>query len=103
MADLTTRLQGDLVAARKAQDKPRTVLLSTILSDAKNRRIELQRDLTDDDGALNIYEQGAKYGQDVLAVYAPNEQAREGAHKILSANLANHIKYYGQFAITDFS
>ena len=63
----------------------------------------LQRDLTDDDGALNVYEQGAKYGQDVLAVYAPNEQAREAAHQIFAANLANHIKYYGKFAVTDFS
>jgi len=63
----------------------------------------LQRNLTDDDGALNIYEQGARYGQDVLAAYAPNEEARQAAHQILSANRANHIKYYGQFAITDFS
>ena len=63
----------------------------------------LQRGLTDDSGALNVYEQGARYGMDVVAVYAPNEQAREGAHKILAAHLATHIKYFGQFAITDFS
>ena len=63
----------------------------------------LQRDLTDDAGALNVYEQGARYGQDVLAVYAPNEQAREAAHQLLAANRANHIKYYGKFAITDLS
>lgn len=63
----------------------------------------IQRDLTDDDGALNVYEQGAKYGQDVLAVYAPNEEARQAAHQLLSANLANHIKYYGAFAVTDLS
>ena len=63
----------------------------------------LQRGLTDDGGALNVYEQGAKYGLDVVAVYAPNEQAREGAHKILAAHLATHIKYFGQYAVTDFS
>lgn len=63
----------------------------------------LQRGLTDDGGALHVYEQGARYGQDVVAVYAPNDQAREGAHKILAAHLASHIKYYGQFAVTDFS
>jgi hypothetical protein len=63
----------------------------------------LQRDLTDDAGALNVYEQGAKYGQDVLAAYAPNEEARQAAHQILSANFANHIKYYGAFAVTDLS
>ena len=63
----------------------------------------LQRGLTDDGGALNVYEQGARYGQDILAVYAPNNEARESAHKILAAHLASHIKYYGQFAVTDFS
>ncbi|HET7457018.1 MAG TPA: GatB/YqeY domain-containing protein [Gemmatimonadaceae bacterium] len=49
MATLHERLQADLVTARKAQDKPRTLLLSTLLSEVKNKRIELQRDLTDDD------------------------------------------------------
>jgi hypothetical protein len=49
MAALLDRLQTDLVVARKAQDKARTLLLSTLLSEVKNKRIELQRDLTDDD------------------------------------------------------
>jgi len=49
MAALLDRIQADLVTARKAQDKPRTLLLSTLLSEAKNKKIELQRDLTDDD------------------------------------------------------
>ena len=41
-------LQNDLNAARKAQDKARTLVLGTIFSDAKNRKIELRRDLTDE-------------------------------------------------------
>ena len=49
MASLLERLQADLNAARKGGDKPRTLLLSTMLSETKNRRIEVQRDLTDDD------------------------------------------------------
>ena len=49
MAALLDRLQSDLVTARKAQDKPRTLLLSTLLSEVKNKKIELQRELTDDD------------------------------------------------------
>ena len=49
MATLLDQLSADLVTARKAQDKPRTLLLSTILADVKNRRIELQRDPSDDD------------------------------------------------------
>ena len=35
--------------ARKAQDKPLTLLLGTLLADLKNRALELHRDLTDDD------------------------------------------------------
>ena len=49
MSELFARLQGDLNAARKAQDKPATLLLGTVLADVKNRRIELRRELTDDD------------------------------------------------------
>ena len=41
MSGLLARLQAELNASRKAQDKPRTLVLGTILSDAKNRRIEL--------------------------------------------------------------
>ena len=49
MASLLERLQGDLNAARKGGDKPRVLLLGTMLAETKNRRIEVQRDLTDED------------------------------------------------------
>jgi len=49
MSALLQRLQADLNAARKSQDAPRTLVLGTLLADAKNRGIELRRDLTDDD------------------------------------------------------
>ena len=49
MSLLLSRLQDDMNASRKAADKARTLLLGTIISDAKNRGIELRRDLTDDD------------------------------------------------------
>lgn len=49
MPTLHERLQSDLVTARKAQDKSRTLLVSTLLSEVRNKRIELQRDLVDDD------------------------------------------------------
>jgi len=42
MSELLARLQGDLNASRKAQDKPLTLLLGTVLSEVKNRRIELR-------------------------------------------------------------
>ncbi len=70
---LPARVQRDLTAARKAQDKPATLLLGTLLSELKNRRIELRRDLTDDEAhevlhravkrrreAVELYDQGGR-------------------------------------------
>ncbi|MGH7664414.1 MAG: GatB/YqeY domain-containing protein [Gemmatimonadaceae bacterium] len=45
MAELLVRLQQDLNAARKSQDRSRTVLLGTVISELKNRKIELRREL----------------------------------------------------------
>ena len=47
MAELLARLQSDLNSARKAQDKLGTLLLSTVLSDIKNKKIELKREPAD--------------------------------------------------------
>ena len=69
MAGLLAQLQGDLVAARKAQDKARTLLLSTILSDVKNRRIELQREPTDDD-VVDVLRKGIKRRRESIDMYA---------------------------------
>ena len=49
MSELAARLQGELNGARKAQDKSRVLLLGTVLSEIKNREIELKRALTDED------------------------------------------------------
>lgn len=49
MTSLLARLQDDLTAARKSQDKARVTLLGTIIADVKYREIELKRDATDDD------------------------------------------------------
>ena len=49
MSDLKARLQSDLTEARKARDKVRTLVLSTTLSELRNREIELGRDATDED------------------------------------------------------
>jgi uncharacterized protein YqeY len=46
-APLKTRLQGDLNEARKARDKLRTLVLSTTLSELRNREIELGGDADD--------------------------------------------------------
>lgn len=68
MSQLLARIQSDLTTARKAQDKARTLLLGTMLSDLKNRRIELQRDLTDED-VVEILRRGIKRRKESVAMY----------------------------------
>ena len=43
MSGLAAQLQGELNAARKARAKDRVLLLGTMLSEIKNRAIELRR------------------------------------------------------------
>lgn len=69
MSGLLARLQAELNASRKAQDKPRTLVLGTILADAKNRRIELQRDLTDDE-VIDVLRKGIKRRRESMDMYA---------------------------------
>lgn len=46
---LKARLQADLNQARKDRDRLRTLVLSTTLSEVRNREIDQGSDLTDDD------------------------------------------------------
>ena len=62
-------LQTDLNAARKAQDKARVLVLGTIFSDAKNRKIELRRDLTDDE-VIDVLRKGIKRRRESIEMYA---------------------------------
>jgi uncharacterized protein YqeY len=62
-------LQNDLNSARKAQDKARVLLLGTIFSDVKNRKIELRRDLTDDE-VVEVLRKGIKRRRESIEMYA---------------------------------
>ena len=68
MSDFEDRLQSDLNRSRKAQDKPLTLLLGTILADVRNRAIELRRDLTDDD-VLEVVRRGIKRRRESVEMY----------------------------------
>ncbi|HYN80988.1 MAG TPA: GatB/YqeY domain-containing protein [Gemmatimonadaceae bacterium] len=68
MSELVTRLQADLNASRKAQDKPATLLLGTVISDIKNRRIELRRDLADPD-VVDVLRKGIKRRRESVDMY----------------------------------
>jgi len=65
---LAARLQEDLNAARKAQDKPLVLLLGTVLADIRNREIELKRDLTDDD-VTDVLRRGIKKRRESIEMF----------------------------------
>ena len=67
-ATLADRLQADLNAARKGGDKPRTLLLGTVLADVRNREIELRRDLTDDD-VIDVLRRGIKKRRESIDMF----------------------------------
>jgi uncharacterized protein len=68
MSALLARVQEDLVTARKAQDKPATLLLSTILADIKNRRIELMHDPADGD-VIDVLRRGIKRRRESIEAF----------------------------------
>jgi uncharacterized protein YqeY len=74
MSALLARLQGDLVIARKAQDKAATLLLSTILADIKNRRIELMRDPADED-VVEVLRRGIKRRRESIEAFDKGARA----------------------------
>lgn len=49
MQTVLDRMRADLNDARRARDRLRTAVLSMTLAEAKNRQIELGRELTDED------------------------------------------------------
>lgn len=68
MSQLLTRLQNDLNASRKAGEKAGTLLLGTIISDVKNREIELKRDVTDDD-VIEVLRKGIKRRRESIDMF----------------------------------
>jgi uncharacterized protein YqeY len=55
-------------AARKAQDKDRTLVLGTILSNLKNREIDLRRPATDDE-VVDVVRKGIKIRREAVEQY----------------------------------
>jgi uncharacterized protein YqeY len=74
MASLLSRLQDDLTTARRAQDKPRLLLLGTILADARNREIEVKRDLADED-VIEVLRKGIKKRRESMEMYEKGGRA----------------------------
>jgi uncharacterized protein YqeY len=66
---LLARLQADQAAARREQQKERVMLLGMMVSEVKNREIELRRDVTDDD-VLDVIRKGVKKRRESVDLYA---------------------------------
>jgi len=65
---LTATLRTALNAARKAQDKERTLVLGTILANLKNREIELRRPASDDE-VVDVLRKGIKMRREAVEQY----------------------------------
>jgi len=68
MSSLLARLQQDLGAARKAGDKAAVIVLGTTIADARNREIELRRDVTDDD-LIDVVGKAIKRRREAIELY----------------------------------
>jgi uncharacterized protein YqeY len=74
MSDLLARMQGDLNSARKSQDKAGTLLLSTVLSEVKNKKIELRRDPTDAD-VIDVVRKSIKRRKESAEMYGKGNRS----------------------------
>ncbi len=50
-----------------------------------------------------LYEKATREGQHILNVYAPRLEQQDRAHTILKAHHGHTIKFFGQWAVKDFS
>lgn len=82
MNGIVKRIEEDQRAALKAREKERLSALRLLSSELKNRRIELQRDLTDED-AIEILSKALKQRQEAAEQFTrgnrPELAARESA------------------------
>jgi uncharacterized protein YqeY len=77
-------------AARKAQDKDRTLVLGTILANLRNREIELRRPASDDE-VVDVVRKGIKLRREAI------EQYRAGGRQDLADSEQAQIKVLEEF------
>jgi uncharacterized protein YqeY len=65
---LADRLRAAMNEARKQRDQARTLLLSTIISDVKNRELELNHPLSDDE-TVEVLRRGVKKRRESVEAY----------------------------------
>jgi uncharacterized protein len=74
VASLPERLRAAMNEARKHRDQPRTLLLSTVLADLKNREFELQHPPSDDETA-DVLRRGIKRRREAAEQFAAGGRA----------------------------
>jgi uncharacterized protein YqeY len=77
-------------AARKAQDKDRTLVLGTILANLRNREIDLRRSASDDE-VVDVLRKGIKLRREAI------EQYRAGGRQDLADSEQAQIKVLEEF------
>jgi uncharacterized protein YqeY len=65
---LLEKLQSDLNAARKSQDRAGVLVLGTTMSEVKNRELELRREVTDED-VVEVLRRGIKKRRESVEMY----------------------------------
>jgi uncharacterized protein len=88
--NLASTLRTALNAARKAQDKERTLVLGTILANLKNREIDLRRPATDEE-VVDVLRKGIKIRREAV------EQYIAGARKDLADVESAQIRVLEEF------
>lgn len=83
-SNLTSTLRAALNAARRAQDKERTLVLGTILANLKNREIELRRPATDEE-VVDVLRKGIKIRREAVEQYSA--AARQDLADVESAQI----------------
>ena len=89
-SSIAGNLRAALNAARKAQDKDRTLVLGTILANLKNREIELRRPASDEEVA-DVLRKGIKIRREAV------EQYTAAGRQDLAVNETAQIKVLDEF------
>ena len=86
MASLPERLRAALNEARKHRDRARTLLLSTILADLKNREFELQHSPSDDEAA-EVLRRGMKRRREAAEQFEAGGRGDRAAAELEEAKI----------------
>jgi uncharacterized protein len=83
---LPERLRAAMNEARKHRDQPRTLLLSTILADLKNREFELQHAASDEE-TIEVLRRGIKRRREAAEQYTAVGRADRAAAELNEVKL----------------